>query len=421
MNPKEIGKTLKKAREAMGIELPQASRETRIRDFYLAALEKGDFEQLPSSAQVKGFIRSYARFLALDENAIFNAGEENAKIVVNFDSKEAEEPIEAQGTEKSPSFEKQFAKLGKELRERREILELSLKEIAVQIHIDERYLGWIEEGQHQTFPSPTQARGMLKNYAGFLGLEKEALGQFGEALQEEFESKKNQVQSLPPKSIKEKKRLRPPKWARRFLSADILVGVGLTTGLAIIFVWGLGQVVGIQAEQENPPTAPPLAELLIPSPSMIPVATAKLEISDGDENNSTDATFPQVTIQVANPGNVKVQIFPLQREWIRVSVDGSVEFEGRIVVGENYSYSGNTEIIVYTGNAAAFRIFLNEQDLGVVGIEGEVIELLFSRSGLATPSPTAAPSQDPNIASDTPIASATPESEDSVDGDESAP
>jgi len=61
MNPNEIGKTLKKAREALGIDLSKASRETHIRDFYLAALENGDFDHLPSSAQAKGFIRSYAR------------------------------------------------------------------------------------------------------------------------------------------------------------------------------------------------------------------------------------------------------------------------------------------------------------------------------------------------------------------------
>lgn len=417
MNPKEIGKSLKKAREALGFELAHVSREIRIRDFYLEALENGEFDQLPSRAQVKGFIRSYARFLELDESNIFNAGKSDSKTAEKNKSKSSTDSKETIESGAISLFEKQFIQLGKELRERREGLELSLSEISEQTHIGKRYLQWIEEGQHSAFPSPTQARGMLNNYASFLGLEKEALNLFGKAIQDEFESKKIRNESLPPASIKEKKRFRMPRWLRRYLSADILVGIGLTSTLAIVFVWGLGQVLGIQAEQESAPTAPPLAEVLIPSPSLIARASATpIANIEGNNNGNEGAetSVPQITIQIANPGNVKVQIFPLQREWMRVTVDGQIEFEGRIQLEENYTFSGDTEIILYTGNAAAFRIFLNDQDLGVVGIEGEVIELLFSRTGIATPSPTAIPSE-------TSSPSETPVENTSVDGGDGSP
>lgn len=43
---------------------------TKIRSKYLEALEEDDFEVLPGSTYVKAFLRTYATFLKLDENAL---------------------------------------------------------------------------------------------------------------------------------------------------------------------------------------------------------------------------------------------------------------------------------------------------------------------------------------------------------------
>ncbi len=54
------------AREAKGVDLLRAERETKIRRAYLAALESGDYAQLPGSVYARGFIRNYALYLGLD-------------------------------------------------------------------------------------------------------------------------------------------------------------------------------------------------------------------------------------------------------------------------------------------------------------------------------------------------------------------
>jgi len=66
----EIGKTLHEARTRLGLTLEQAERSTRIRAYYLEALERGNLDLLPSPVQARGFLQNYATYLGLDSQAI---------------------------------------------------------------------------------------------------------------------------------------------------------------------------------------------------------------------------------------------------------------------------------------------------------------------------------------------------------------
>ena len=54
------------ARERKGVDLYRAERDTKIRARYLAALEHGDYAELPGAVYTKGFLRNYALYLGLD-------------------------------------------------------------------------------------------------------------------------------------------------------------------------------------------------------------------------------------------------------------------------------------------------------------------------------------------------------------------
>ncbi len=58
------------ARERKGVDLHRAERDTKIRARYLAALERGDWRELPGSVYTKGFLRNYALYLGLDPDEI---------------------------------------------------------------------------------------------------------------------------------------------------------------------------------------------------------------------------------------------------------------------------------------------------------------------------------------------------------------
>ena len=66
----EAGPTLPErllaARERKGVDLYRAERDTKIRARYLAALEHGEYGELPGAVYTKGFLRNYALYLGLD-------------------------------------------------------------------------------------------------------------------------------------------------------------------------------------------------------------------------------------------------------------------------------------------------------------------------------------------------------------------
>jgi cytoskeletal protein RodZ len=62
----QLGEVLRAAREAKGVDLRRVERETKIRERYLAALESGDYRDLPGSVYTKGFLRNYGSYLGLD-------------------------------------------------------------------------------------------------------------------------------------------------------------------------------------------------------------------------------------------------------------------------------------------------------------------------------------------------------------------
>lgn len=67
-----VGETLQLARERKGIDLYRAERDTKIRLRYLAALEDGDWNELPAPVYTKGFLRNYAIYLGLEPDDILD-------------------------------------------------------------------------------------------------------------------------------------------------------------------------------------------------------------------------------------------------------------------------------------------------------------------------------------------------------------
>lgn len=68
-----IGIELKRERELRGITLQEISDVTKINIRYLKDLEEDQLDNLPGSFFIKGIIRSFAKYVGLDENTILNS------------------------------------------------------------------------------------------------------------------------------------------------------------------------------------------------------------------------------------------------------------------------------------------------------------------------------------------------------------
>ncbi|MBT3433210.1 MAG: DUF4115 domain-containing protein [Nitrospinaceae bacterium] len=65
-----VGAFLRRERQERGISLEEVANSTRIRISYLEKIEDEEFAQLPSIPILRGFIRSYANFIDVDEDVV---------------------------------------------------------------------------------------------------------------------------------------------------------------------------------------------------------------------------------------------------------------------------------------------------------------------------------------------------------------
>ena len=62
-----LGLFLKKRRETQGLSLDQVASLTRIQSKFIEAIEEEEFQKLPEQVFTRGFVRTYARSLGVNE------------------------------------------------------------------------------------------------------------------------------------------------------------------------------------------------------------------------------------------------------------------------------------------------------------------------------------------------------------------
>jgi cytoskeleton protein RodZ len=80
-----FGENLRREREMRGVSLEEISSATKISLRFLEAIEREDFSKLPGGIFSRSFIRSYARYLGLDEERVVAEFQIAAQPQVVFD------------------------------------------------------------------------------------------------------------------------------------------------------------------------------------------------------------------------------------------------------------------------------------------------------------------------------------------------
>ena len=426
-----IGQQLRQAREAQKLSLSEVASATRMRERYLRALEEGSYEMLPSLAQARGFLRTYANYLKLNLEPLLQEPDGGSQAdPINPNHTEGAAPPPAVKNAKRPATngragspvepapphyeqaDEIFVEIGRRLQNQRELLGLTQDDVVRYTHLRRHYLQALESGRLDDLPSPVQGRGMLDNYASFLGMEAEPLLlRFAEGLQARLTVRQVAARGDPTtRPITTPRRQRPlPAPLRRLLSPDILIGVTFAIFLVVFVVWGAIRIFAVNTAQVPMPTAPSIAEVLLATATPSPAPTG-LDSTDGGAETPTlapepvilpdgsgaDATAVFIIPTAGGPG-VQVYVTISQRAWLRALVDGKVEYEGRVLPGSAYPFVGASRVEILTSNGAALQVFFNGQDMGVSGDFGEVIDRIYTSAGVITPTPsptrTPAPTQ----------------------------
>lgn len=302
-----------------------------------------------------------------------------------------EETEDVQAAPSTPA-DQILAEIGVQLRERRELISLTIEEVERHTHMRAVFVKALEEGAFDKLPSPVQTRGMLVNYATFLDLDvDQVLLRFADALQAR---RREKYAETPRENIQTRVTPSIP-FLRMFIAGDLLFGVVMIAILFALAIWGVGRIVNLQDESQAEPTAPSIVDVLgdlpLPTPSseltFVPVddpSLATLVVPGGDvatvEVPLTEAT-----------SNVTVSLFALERVFVRVSVDGEVAFEGRMAPRETKVFNADDQVMVLSGDGSALRVSYNGSDLGLMGGTGEVVNNVYTIAGVVTPTATIPP------------------------------
>jgi cytoskeletal protein RodZ len=388
MTDAPVGQQLQQARQAREISLEDAARATRLRVHYLQALEAGDYASLPSAVQGRGFVRVYAAYLGLDAEALLAMLESEASASAPPAAPVGDPPLPPEAS----SGEAPFVFVGKRLHRQRELLGLSLADVERHTHLRLVYLKALEAGDMASLPSPVQGRGMLKNYAAFLGMDPEPLLlRFAEGLQNQLSAR--QAEQIPaPRRRPAPAPVRPPSPLRRFFSLEMFVGGLLVLFLGGFVLWAAIRITAMREVAQVSPTAMSISQVLLSTAEATPTASPAPATPTPPEALApalpTQAVTPLGLIPGEATNTVQVVLTIRQRAWLRVLVDGEIELEGRVLPGSAYQFAGASSVEVLTSNAAGISLFFNQQDLGVMGNFGEVVRRVFTLEGIQTPTPT---------------------------------
>jgi cytoskeletal protein RodZ len=263
--------------------------------------------------------------------------------------------------------------LGLWLRRARENKGVTLEEVEEALRIRSRYLHALEVGDYAALPGPIQVRGFIRNYARFLGLPvEEALARY----QAEAEGRPLQPQVKTVQETAERQRVdRPTVFAPPPDERDEMEGQG---GLPSGLLWGLigalaffllltiGTFVYLQIADNQSVAAP------TPTPTL---AQATLEMTPVPEDNNAPSFSPAVD------GTITLRLEPEQHAWIRVTADEEIVFQGVAEVGQTINATATERCMVETGNGGAFHLYVNGNDFGKLGEQGEVVQRAWTPTG----------------------------------------
>ncbi|MBG7609457.1 MAG: DUF4115 domain-containing protein [Anaerolineae bacterium] len=394
-----VGKKLNQARTDQGFSIEHVSDATVIRIRFLVAMEAGKFDLLPSPVQARGFLRTYADFLKLDRQELLDLLGKDPLTAVLSEMKEKQGAEGRDDDENQLNPEKRvdlnLISVGEKLQKQREILGISLEDIERHTHVKIHHLKAFEKGDFEAMPSMVQGSGMLKNYAQFLGLDPEPLLlRFADSLQTRLAERHPREEKN--KSTKKKKN-NEIRWLRRFFSKDMLFGAAVIISLVFFSVWAGMQIAVARLSEDPAPSPPSIADVLLPSPTASPAATATatvIPLLDVVTSEAGSLALAATENPVGNDlliGAVQVQIVVTQRSWVRVYVDGEVSIDQRVLPGSAYAFAGDEQVEILTGNGAGLRVTYNSIQLGTLGTFGQVVHIVITRDGILNPTPTISP------------------------------
>lgn len=318
-----------------------------------------------------------------------------------------------------------MSELGRLLREARAAKQVNLADVEAVTRIRQKYLDALERGEFHRLPRGTVARGFLRTYANYLGIDAEAaLKQYAEESGDSgidvpiAEPGKPRLVDYRPLEVTLDEG-RPARTWWPWVVALLLVLVLAAGSWWLLnqdnFSWDLGLLRAFGPAPSMTPTSTATATRWIvtatPKPTetptqVLPTPTSSLLILPTPTVPPSPTPTPRPTVTPEVVARITLELRTTQRAWLRVAVDGQIVEEGILEAGQTRVWDADQSILVRTGNAGGVILILNGQELGPMGGIGQVVERAWAVEGEQITeketAPTAPPTPAPATATPTP-------------------
>jgi cytoskeleton protein RodZ len=271
--------------------------------------------------------------------------------------------------------------IGRLLEQKRKERGLTLEEVEQATKIRKRYLTGLERDNYAILPDAVYARGFLKTYANYLGLDGEALSR---QLKSSTKTRRERGIDYNPRPESDfEQPLIAPSGLRgaqkRRVSTSAIVTL-IVAVLALAAVIGALYFVGrgVQVSKEgNPPSgeSPPRQEQQnVAGKEKASEAGSAKEGAVGSKGTAGDDEKPAVAKQSAPPDTLRVLINVRERpSWIMIRTDGTAVYEQVAQPGFSKTFEAEQRLYIKSGDAGAVTVKINGQDAGALGGAGEIV------------------------------------------------
>lgn len=217
------------------------------------------------------------------------------------------------------------------LRRQRELREISLREIADVTKISIRYLEALERDRFDILPAPVFARGFLREYARYVGLDPDEVVNSYLSAQKSAEPEEEEISPLHRRSS------RSERTSRLFLVAAVVLVLAVVAAIAF-YVKRQKTAAGPERSSVTAPAVPASAQL--------PAPHQKKRLAQID-------TVQSVTIDFTGDC------------WIEAVVDDGRRLSELHVAGESLRVEAKERVILTLDNPEAVQIEVNGQPFPV--------------------------------------------------------
>ena len=266
--------------------------------------------------------------------------------------------------------------IGENLKNARESKGISLRKAEEDTKIRKRYLQALEEGNYDVIPGRVYAKGFLRNYANYLGLDQEEILMeyklLGTPVRETFQ------ESEFKKKFQQRRTNRSNR--KTYLMTAVIALLAVFTLVVYGYINKDNGGLGLQDEENTPPT-----EQADKNDGQGTGEDDNQEGANGQQEQQPDEPGePGVPPEGQNEGlggaeGVQQNAVTISLKgkdqvcWINIRVDGANTFTGNIVPGETKTFTGSS-IVMTLGNAGAVEVVKDGTSLGVLGGYGDVVK-----------------------------------------------